>query len=105
MEKLLASDLKQARVDYGGTHPYETRRRKLDEEIDPSEKPMEYSDFDRAYESLRIKYILDPIEALSSYYDASFDQVLPDVSTHTLRFARLLRDRNSLTFCSNIIRS
>jgi len=77
VETLLLSELKQTQVDYDD-HPFERRQRKLDEEFDPGTEPMNYIDGD-SYEPLRIKYIMDPIEAQPDYSSTGFDEVLPGI--------------------------
>jgi len=76
VQSILSSDLKQAHVDYE-SHPFD-RRRKLDEDFDPNQEPLDYQNRD-TYESLRIKYIMDPIQSKPTYYESGFDQVLPEI--------------------------
>jgi hypothetical protein len=98
VEAFRTSDPKQTLVEYHD-HPFD-RQRKLDEEFDPSQKTLNYGDRD-SFETLRIKFITDPIEVSPNYYSSGFDQVLPEVCAlialsvcyhelHTVMHAHLL---------------
>ena len=62
-KRLLSSDLGFTPVDYGGNHPFE-RHRKLEDEA-PNQIDLSFDT--AAYESLRIKFITDPIKGSASY--------------------------------------
>lgn len=84
VQSILASGLKQTVVDYKD-HPFDHHQRQLDEEFEPDHLPLNYGNRDtiknhnETYETLRIKYIMDPIEAQPDYFSSGFDQSIPDI--------------------------
>ena len=62
-KRLLSSDLGFTPVDYGGNHPFERHRKLEDVELDQIGLTFNTT----AYESLRIKFITDPIKGSASY--------------------------------------
>ena len=78
LDELLSSgeNLRSTTLDYGGKHPFERRRRQ--EEVQQEE--LEYSNREE-YETLRMQFITDPIEAIrSSDNDSKVTLVLETVS-------------------------
>jgi hypothetical protein len=65
-DHLLSLDLGFTPVDYNGNHPFERRRKLEDSDADMIE--IEYLDGD-SYESLRIKFITDPIQDSATIED------------------------------------
>lgn len=81
VESIISSEPNQAFVDYYG-HPFDSHRQLEEEDdldLDPLENDLQYMTGD-GYKTLRIKYIMDPIEGRSDYVTSGFDQTLPDVS-------------------------
>jgi hypothetical protein len=74
---LLSSDLGFTPVDYGGNHPFERHRKLQDGEPDQIELVLDTT----ADESLRIKFITDPIKGSASY-SPLFEDTLQEVSSY-----------------------
>jgi hypothetical protein len=76
-DHLLSMDLGFTPVDYNGNHPFERRRKLENEDYDTIE--LEYLDSGSYYESLRIKFMTDPIKG-SATYNSLFEDTLQEVS-------------------------
>jgi hypothetical protein len=80
-DHLLSMDLGYAPVYYNGNHPFERRRKLVNEDYNTTE--MEYLD-SGSYESLRIKFVTDPIKG-SATYNPLFKDTLHEVSLQYIR--------------------